>query len=140
MKKETHIWLFDKLISKDKCFECGNCNDTIHFHHVVPKSKGGTMAIPLCPKCHGLVHNRNFLHHKELQRLGIESAKKRGVYKGRNNGTLETLEQLISKPKNQEAIELLKEGKLKKKEIARIIGLHINTITKLVKVIKDNNL
>ena len=139
MCEKSHIWLTDLLISKDKCFECGDVKD-IHFHHVVPKSKGGTMAIPLCPKCHGLVHNRNFLHHKELQKAGIERAKKRGVYKGRNNGAVETLEQLISKPKNKIAIELLKGGKLPKNKIAKISGLHVNTITKLVKVIKDNNL
>ena len=139
MSEKSHIWADDKLISKDKCFECGSFKD-IHFHHVVPKSKGGKIAIPLCVKCHGIIHNRDFLKHKNLQRDGIERAKKRGVYKGRNNGSVETLDQLISKPKNKLAMKHLKDGKLKKNEIAKLVGLHSNTITKLVKVIQENNL
>ena len=71
---------------------------------------------------------------------GIEIAKSKGVYIGRVHGSLETIEKFISKPKNKKAIELLKEGKLKKVEISRIVGVHVNTITKLTKTIKDNNL
>jgi len=37
------------------CFECGSEED-IHHHHVVPKSLGGTKTIPLCSRCHSLVH------------------------------------------------------------------------------------
>ena len=71
---------------------------------------------------------------------GIEIAKSKGVYIGRVHGSLETIEKFISKPKHKKAIELLKEGKLKKVEISRIVGVHVNTITKLTKTIKDNNL
>ena len=39
-----------------KCFECGS-TDNIHQHHVVPRIKGGSKTVPLCSRCHGLVHD-----------------------------------------------------------------------------------
>ena len=36
------------------CFECGLPAE--HNHHVVPKCLGGRKTIPLCKKCHDLVH------------------------------------------------------------------------------------
>lgn len=66
----------------DKCFECDGCVD-LHDHHVIPKCLGGTRTIKLCAKCHGLVHDRNFLNHKKLQAAGIANAKKSGVKFGR---------------------------------------------------------
>jgi hypothetical protein len=39
-----------------RCFECGS--DADHMHHVVPKSRGGTMTVPLCVRCHGKCHGR----------------------------------------------------------------------------------
>jgi hypothetical protein len=75
----------------------------------------------------------------QRQRIGIQIAKSKGTYIGRVHGSLETIEKFISKPKNKKAIELLKEGKLKKVEISRIVGIHVNTITKLSKTIKNNN-
>ena len=74
MKKVMIIDLF-------KCFECAE--PMVDMHHVIPKSKGGKKTIPLCAKCHGLVHGKNFLRSKELQMLGIERAKKQNKFKGR---------------------------------------------------------
>lgn len=37
------------------CYECGSAA-TVQ-HHVVPVSLGGTRTLPLCRKCHGLVHS-----------------------------------------------------------------------------------
>jgi len=52
------------IIDLDKCFECGHDNPiNIEMHHVVPQSLNGTKTIPLCVKCHGLVHDRNFIKH-----------------------------------------------------------------------------
>ena len=71
---------------KIECFECGKpakCN-----HHVIPKSLGGKRTVPLCLKCHGLVHERDFNRHKALQKKGIEAAKKAGKYNGRKLGSL----------------------------------------------------
>jgi hypothetical protein len=41
------------------CFECNNTH-SLHKHHVVPRSLGGTKVVYLCEKCHGIVHNRRF--------------------------------------------------------------------------------
>jgi hypothetical protein len=58
------------------CFECGE--PSTHDHHVVPQSLGGTKTVPLCLSCHGKVHGRA-LAHPNLTRLGLASAKARGV-------------------------------------------------------------
>ena len=36
------------------CFECGLQAE--HNHHVVPRCLGGRGTVPLCKKCHNLVH------------------------------------------------------------------------------------
>jgi hypothetical protein len=41
------------------CFECGEVRG-LHNHHVVPRSLGGTKTIPLCERCHGLVHSLDY--------------------------------------------------------------------------------
>ena len=58
-----------------------------HVHHLIPIAAGGdnreSNLIPLCLKCHGLIHNKHFNSNwKELQRIGIERAKKEGKFKG----------------------------------------------------------
>lgn len=58
----------------DECFECGE--KAFHYHHVVPTVLGGTKTLPLCEKCHGLVHDKNFLNHKQLTKTGLENNKK----------------------------------------------------------------
>ena len=132
--KMDHIWKTDKLISKDVCFECGS-DYAIHFHHVVPKSKGGKNAIPLCEKCHGLVHNRKFNEHRILQMEGIERAKLNGKYKGRNGGTIETPEKFMGKEKIQKVMIELLNGK-RSSVISTEINIHMNTITKIKKYMK----
>ena len=71
---------------------------------------------------------------RELQREGIDEAKAKGVYKGRKVGTSTSTLDFLNKPKNKTAVERLKLG-LKKSEVAKITGLHINTITKISKAI-----
>jgi DNA invertase Pin-like site-specific DNA recombinase len=66
----------------------------------------------------------------ERQRQGVELAKARGVYKGRKQGTKEDTLKFLSKPKNTKAIELLKKG-YKCTEVSKIVGVHVNTITKI---------
>ena len=70
----------------------------------------------------------------ERQRQGIELAKSKGVYKGRKKGTQEDTLSFLSKPKNKKVIELLRKG-YKSKDISTLIGVHINTITKIKKVL-----
>jgi len=64
-----------------KCFECQQL--AVHNHHVVPQVMGGKRTIPLCERCHGLVHDRDFLHHRNLTQLGLEKAKRAGKSLGR---------------------------------------------------------
>lgn len=51
--------------AKRQCFECGS-REGIHNHHVIPKSLGGTKTIPLCYKCHALVHGAKSINIGEL--------------------------------------------------------------------------
>lgn len=46
----------DALAALDVCLECGGPVE--HGHHVVPRSRGGTVTVPLCSKCHGKAHNQ----------------------------------------------------------------------------------
>ena len=71
---------------------CVICNTTEHIehHHLIPVCKGGTdhehNFLSLCVEHHGMIHSvrpGSWAHRKELQRIGIEKAKKAGKYKGR---------------------------------------------------------
>lgn len=70
----------------------------------------------------------------ERQRQGIDLAKSKGVYKGRQKGTQEDTLKFLSKPKNKRVIELLRKG-YKSRDISTLVGVHINTITKIKKVL-----
>ena len=70
---------------------------------------------------------------KERQAEGIKIAKMKGIYKGRSTGSKEDLVVFLGKEKNKKALELLKKG-YKAVEIAKITGIHINTITKIKKI------
>ena len=71
---------------------CVICNTTenIEHHHITPVCKGGDdhphNFISLCVEHHGMIHSLrpgSWAHRKELQRIGIDKAKKAGKYKGR---------------------------------------------------------
>ena len=80
----------------------------------------------------GIVAEMERKQSKERQREGIEIAKLRGVYKGRANGSKEDVRKFLSKPKVTKTIEYLKKGH-KASEISGIVGIHVNTITKVKK-------
>jgi len=69
---------------------------------------------------------------RERQREGIYIAKMKGVYTGRKRGTKEDVMTFLNKEKNQKVIKYLKKG-YKSVEISKIVGIHINTITKIKK-------
>jgi DNA invertase Pin-like site-specific DNA recombinase len=81
----------------------------------------------------GIVAEMERKQIKERQREGIELAKLRGVYKGRVNGSKEDIRSFLNKPKVAKTIEYLKKG-YKVSEISRIVGIHVNTITKVKKL------
>ena len=70
---------------------CVVCNSTknIEHHHITPVCKGGTdhehNFLSLCVEHHGMIHSirpGSWANRKELQRIGIEKAKKEGKFKG----------------------------------------------------------
>jgi hypothetical protein len=106
----------------ETCFECGKAAE--HNHHVIPKSKGGTKTVPLCTECHGKVHGRNMVHMAELSRLGIQVAKRKGIYNGRKKGT--------TKGEPSRAKELRAKG-LTTAEIAQTMGTTKRTVQRYLK-------
>ena len=70
---------------------------------------------------------------RERQLEGIAISKARGVYEGRSIWTKENPIKFLTKTKNKKAIELLEKG-YKNVEIAKITGLHRNTVTKIKKL------
>jgi len=71
---------------------------------------------------------------RENQREGIELAKLRGAYKGRRKGAKSDIQKWIQKPKIAKTIDYLKKG-YKANEISKIVGVHVNTITKVKKLV-----
>ena len=134
----SYTWKDDKLVLKDVCFECGSVED-IHYHHIVPSTMGGTKTIPLCIICHGKVHDRDFVKHKELQRIGIKRAKENGVFIGRVVGTVESTEKFLNKSKSKKIIELLQKGYLYS-EISSIVPCSAGTIVKVNKLTNGKSL
>lgn len=130
--KSSYAWKEDKTIKKDCCYECGSTED-IHYHHIIPESKGGGMTIPLCIICHGKVHDVDFVKMKKLQKEGIERAKQNGVYG-------ETLEEFLLKPKNAEAVKLIDEWYYSLNKISKMVGLNLSTVKKIHKTMLENNL
>jgi DNA invertase Pin-like site-specific DNA recombinase len=76
---------------------------------------------------------RNQIRERQLE--GIAIAKAMGVYRGRKKGTKENPIKFLTKTKNKKAVELLGKG-YKNVEIAKITGLHQNTVTKIKKLSK----
>jgi DNA invertase Pin-like site-specific DNA recombinase len=74
---------------------------------------------------------------RERQREGIAIAKLKGKYTGRKSGTKEDTLTFLNKPKNQKVLTYLKKG-YKGSEIAKIIGVHPNTISKVKSVAHIN--
>jgi hypothetical protein len=135
-QNHKYKWKNDIIVLKDVCFECGS-NKDIHYHHVVPETKGGNKTLPLCIICHGKVHNRDFLRIKELQRIGIAKAKAKGVYVGRAPSSKETPEKFLAKPKNKKIAEYLSSG-YKMAEIVSILKCSYSTVNKVKKVLNSN--
>lgn len=90
------------------CFECEAGGD-IHMHHVVPKSLGGTKMVPLCERCHGLVHDVGMVGHTRLIRQGIEKTRSKGTRLGRPPGHTDSPDALMAR--YPDIIRCLDEGK-----------------------------
>jgi hypothetical protein len=137
-------------IDTNICFECG-ASGNIHNHHIVPKSLGGTKTIPLCVVCHGRVHQKDFVKFQNLARLGRKKYVENGGKLGRKTGTVESDEQFMAKPINQEIKRLVESGvsvrnivkliRVSSKTILKVrksIGVSSSTIVKVRKIIKES--
>lgn len=81
----------------------------------------------------GTISELNRKQIKEAQMEGIALAKLRNAYKGRKKGAKADIQKWIQKPKIAKTIEYLKKG-YKANEISKIVGIHVNTITKVKKL------
>jgi DNA invertase Pin-like site-specific DNA recombinase len=81
----------------------------------------------------GVVSEMERKQIKERQLEGIRIAKLKGIYLGRKKGTNENALEFLSKSKNKKALDYLKKG-YKNTEVSKIVGLNINTITKVKKL------
>lgn len=72
----------------------------------------------------------------ERQKEGIAIAKLKGnIYLGRKPNSKEDPLRFLSKPRNKKAMDLLKKG-YKAREVARIVEISPNTVTKVKKLMK----
>jgi hypothetical protein len=124
---------FDECLPK----ECHNCRSlkSLTIHHIVPLVLGGTNRINnlcrLCEKCHGKVHSVDSIGLKELQRIGIERAKKEGKYTGRKRKYHDKNESLLL------AVDLYKRGNKTVKEIINITKINRSSF---YEYLKNNNI
>ena len=72
----------------------------------------------------------------QRQREGIEVAKKKGLYRGRKVGTIETRKKFIKKDRNQKILQYLNRG-YRYNEISKIIGCSYSTINKVKSIHKE---
>jgi hypothetical protein len=112
-------------IDKESCFECGS-NDELHFHHVIPKSRGGTRTVPLCLDCHAKAHNKKMASGKLISEGMRRSGKILGNWRRNQQqyGYRVEGDKLVEDEREQEIINLiisLRKRKLKYREISEIL-------------------
>jgi len=78
----------------------------------------------------GVIAEMQLEQAREAQAQGIELAKARGVYKGRQQNTKESVGDFLSKPRNMKAFDLIEKG-YKGTEIASILKMSETTICKV---------
>ncbi len=84
----------------------------------------------------GIVGEMERAQIKERQFEGIKIAKLKGSYTGRKLGSSESLVDFLSKEKNKKAYDYLRKG-YKVGEVAKITDLHINTVSKIKKLVNQ---
>jgi len=103
-----------------QCYECGRM--TTGRHHVIPVAHGGTKNIPLCQKCHSIVHDYP-VRNPDLIREGLRK------YVA-NGGTLGRPKVLTDNTIIQ--IHDLHAGGRTYRQISKLIGVSIGTVSKAV--------
>ena len=89
------------------CFECRR--KAAYRHHVIPKSRGGKKTVPLCWRCHSLVHGRRALDTAELTRIALQHLRASGMKTGGDVpfGYRARQGKLYRDAKDQEAVRLV---------------------------------
>jgi hypothetical protein len=103
-----------------QCFECDR--KASHNHHVIPESLGGIRTIPLCERCHGVIHGLNLEHHGELIKLGMQRAMATGMRPGRRIDT-----------ELYDRVSFLIFTGYSIPETALVVGVHPTTVRKILK-------
>ena len=135
---------------------CCNCGATATCeHHVVPIVCGGldiiSNKVPLCDRCHGLVHgiatNRGDLSHSELIKEGLrkkkESLEKGEVYCPRNGKPSSSLGGRPKKTKDDIPDSFKQEYYNKQylniSDLARRCNMSRTTVYKYISMLKETN-
>lgn len=127
-----------------KCINCGA--EANHWHHVVPKSLGGqegTNRVPLCDKCHGLIHGVTYsngtISHSDLTKQGLKRARAEGKQIGQRKGAKLTTKKSVM------AKEIIKkyskdfEGTLEDADVIKLAEVCRNTYYKYKSELKIIN-
>jgi Mor family transcriptional regulator len=139
-------------MKKCTCINCGN--PATCEHHVVPIVLGGldipSNKVPLCDKCHGIVHSVIFgsgsMSHSELVKRGIQRKKeaiaKGEIYQPRKRGGGGNC---IGRPKTtfndipQTFITIYQSKEYKSiSDLARRVSMSRTTVYKYITMIENN--
>ena len=122
---------------------CINCGDNAtHYHHVVPKVLGGndtTNVVPLCDKCHGLIHSVSFengtISHSQLTKIGLQKAREKGIQLGNKKGIKLTTKKSLEMKEKIIELNYSFNGSLSNEETYKKLGIARNTFYKYKKEI-----
>jgi hypothetical protein len=125
MNVRTQKWL--------RCFECDSRTSNIHWHHVIPVIMGGTKCIPLCEKCHSIIHDSN-LKISNLIKMGLQKAKESGKILGRPRGTRRTSDDFLEK--HADIIQCLENG-LSVRKTGKVVKKGYSTVQRVKKKFRE---
>jgi hypothetical protein len=136
-----------ETLKKEKGQKCCNCNssDSIQYHHIIPLAIGGndilTNIVPLCEKCHLLIHNKNktnkLVSHSELTKRGLEKARKEGKQIGLKKGTKLTTDKSIAAKEIILKYNIDFGGELDNQQTIKLAGISRNTFYKYKKELRE---
>ena len=131
-----------KQVKGEQCCNCGDTAD-LQFHHVVPISLGGqdviTNIVPLCGKCHRLIHGRKTtnLSHSELTKKGLEKARLEGKQIGQPKGAKLVTEKSIYSKRFILENNASFQGSLTDKQTIEALKISRNTFYKYKKELRE---
>ena len=133
------------VLKQTKGEQCCNCGDTtdLQFHHVIPIALGGqdviTNIVPLCGKCHRLIHGRKTtnLSLSELTKKGLEKARLEGKQIGQKKGTKLVTEKSLFSKKIIVENNIDFQGSLTDKQTIDLLQISRNTFYKYKRELRE---